>query len=84
VELAYNHHVGSTTTPNPEPAAMTTATTSRAERREAIENLRDERDELDCDLVGLYEELKDLREKIAAMKSRKAQIRMELSELRHR
>jgi uncharacterized coiled-coil DUF342 family protein len=58
------------------------ATMTKAERREKIDDLKSERDEINADLPGLYTELDEIREKIAAAKARRAAIREELAELR--
>jgi hypothetical protein len=61
---------------NKEPA-MTTA-----ERRELRSDIRSEIEEIDADLIGMYEELQDVRERIAEARARKAELKAKLAELR--
>jgi hypothetical protein len=55
-----------------------------AERRELRSDIRDELEEIDADLIGMYEELHEVRERIAAARARKAELRTKLAELRQK
>lgn len=58
---------------------------TRAEReeiRDQIDTVRGEIEEIDADWTGLYEELRDVRERIAAAKVAKATAKARLAELR--
>lgn len=55
---------------------------TRTERREARSDIRDEIEEIDADMIGFIEELRDVRERIATAKARKAELKTKLSELK--
>jgi chromosome segregation ATPase len=55
---------------------------TRTEQREARADIRDEIEEIDADMIGFLEELRDVRERIATAKVRKAELKTKLSELR--
>jgi peptidoglycan hydrolase CwlO-like protein len=56
---------------------------TRIERREARSDIRDEIEEIDADAIGLAEELRDVRERIAAAKARRIELKAKLTELRN-
>jgi chromosome segregation ATPase len=55
---------------------------SKAERREARSDIRDELEEIDADMIGFKEELRDVRERIAAAKVQRAELKARLAELK--
>ena len=55
---------------------------TKAERRELRSDIRDEIEEIDADMIGFKEELRDVRERIAAAKVRKGELKARLAELK--
>jgi chromosome segregation ATPase len=55
---------------------------TKAERRELRSDIRDEIDEIDADMIGFTEELRDVRERIATAKARKAELKANLASLK--
>jgi chromosome segregation ATPase len=57
-------------------------TMTKTEQREARSDIRDEIEEIDADMIGFIEELRDVRERIATAKARRVELKTMLSELR--
>jgi ElaB/YqjD/DUF883 family membrane-anchored ribosome-binding protein len=55
---------------------------TNAERRELRDDLKDEIEEIDADLVGIMEEIREAKERLVEAKARKAAALEELRALR--
>jgi hypothetical protein len=56
--------------------------TTKTERREAISGIRDDIEEIDADLIGLREELRDVKERLKAALADRRILRARLAEWR--
>jgi uncharacterized coiled-coil DUF342 family protein len=54
---------------------------TRTEQREARVGIRESIDECDADMIGLREELRDVRERIATLKALRADLKAKLVEM---
>ena len=66
------------------PAATRSQAVTITERRELRSDIRDEIEEIDADLIGMYEELREVRERITAARTQRSELKVRLAELRQK